>query len=77
MANTDGIMTVEALSTQGGLRPPLEVETAAGDIGPCCWLDNPRSIQVKAGTEVIANVEMVLGSTTSQSFVVNVSIARP
>ena len=75
VATSDGIMTLEAVPTQGGAHPPLEVETAAGDIGPCCWLDNPRSIQVTAGTEVIANVEMVLGSTTTQSFTLTTSMA--
>ncbi len=74
VATSDGIMMLEALPTQGGAHPPLEVETAAGDIGPCCWLDNPRSIQVTAGTEVIANVEMVLGSTTTQSFTLTTSM---
>ena len=77
VATRDGTMMLEAVSTQGGAHPPLEVETAAGDIGPCCWLDNPRSIQVKAGTEVIANVEMVLGSTISQSFTLSTSMAPP
>ena len=70
----DGVIAVEALSTQGEARPPLEVETVDGS--SCCSerLENPTSIAVTAGTEIIVNVEMKLGSTTSQSFVVNTSI---
>jgi hypothetical protein len=76
VAPSDGIMTVEALSTQGGARPPLEVETVG--VSPCCSerMGNPTSIQVRAGTEVVAHVEMVSGSTTSQSFTLNTSMAR-
>lgn len=46
VAPSDGVMTVEALSTQGGARPPLEVETA--NVSPCCSerMGNPTSIQV-------------------------------
>ena len=76
VAPSDGIMTLEALSTQGGAHPPLEVETVGA--ATCCSerLGNPTSIQVTAGTVVVANVEMVLGSTTSQSFSLNTSMAR-
>jgi hypothetical protein len=76
VAPSDGIMTLEALSTQGGAHPPLEVETLGA--ATCCSerLGNPTSIQVTAGTVVVANVEMVLGSTTSQSFSLNTSMAR-
>ena len=74
VAPGDGVIAVEALSTQGEARPPLEVETVDGS--SCCSerLENPTSIAVTAGTEIIVNVEMKLGSTTSQSFVVNTSI---
>ena len=76
VATTDGIMTLEALSTQGGAHPPLEVETVG--VSPCCFerMGNPVSIPVTAGTEVVANVEMVYGSAASQSFVLNTSIGR-
>jgi hypothetical protein len=76
VAPSDGIMTVEALSAQGGARPPLEVETVG--VSPCCSerMGNPTSIQVTAGTEVVAHVEMVSGSATSQSFTLNTSMAR-
>jgi hypothetical protein len=77
VAPADGIMTLEAVSTQGGAHPPLEVETVG--VLPCCSerMGNPTSIQVTVGTEVIANVEIVLGSTISQSFTLNTSMARP
>jgi len=77
VAPSDGVMTLEAVSTQDGARPSLEAETAGGD-GPCCAerLENPTSIQVTAGTEVVVHVEMVLGSTTSQSFTLTTSLAR-
>jgi hypothetical protein len=69
-------MTLEAVSTQGGAHPPLEVEKFGGP--NCCSerMGNPTSIQVTAGTEVIANVEMVSGSTTSQMFTLTTSLAR-
>jgi len=77
VAPGDGIMTLEALSTKGGAHPPLEVETVGAP--NCCSerIGNPTSIQVTAGTIVVANVEMVPGSTTSQSFTLNTSMARP
>ena len=76
VAPSNGVMTLEAVSTQGGAHPPLEVETVG--VSPCCSerMGNPTSIQVTAGTEVVVNVEMVLGSTTSQSFTLNTSMAR-
>lgn len=76
VAPADGIMTLEALSTQAGARPGLEVETVG--VSPCCSerMGNPVSIPVTAGTEVVANVEMVYGSAASQSFVVITSIGR-
>jgi hypothetical protein len=72
----NGIMTLEALSTQAGARPGLEVETVG--VSPCCSerMGNPISIPVTAGTEVVANVEMASGSAVSQSFVLNTSIVR-
>jgi hypothetical protein len=75
LATTDGIMTVEGLSTQGGVRPLLEIESGSG--ATCCnySMGNPTSIPVTAGTEVRVNIEMVWGSTTSQSFAVHTSMA--
>jgi hypothetical protein len=76
VAPSDGIMTLEAVSTHGGAHPPLEVETVG--VSPCCSerMGNPTSIQVRAGMEVVVNVEMVLGSTTSQSFTLNTTLVR-
>jgi hypothetical protein len=70
----DGVMTVDALSTQDSTRPPLEVEIKGT---PVDWsLRNPKSpFQVTAGTEVVVHVEMASTSTTSQSFVVNTCLA--
>jgi hypothetical protein len=74
VAPSDGIMTVEALSTQGGAHPPLELETV--NVSPCCSerIANPTSIQVTAGTEVVARVEIVSGSA-GQSFTLKTSMA--
>lgn len=69
----DGVLTVEAVSTvPGGARPSLEVETVG--VIPCCSerLENPTSLRVSPGTEVVTNVEM-LASGASQSFVVKTS----
>jgi len=72
-----GVMTIEALSTTNGPPPLLEVEIIAGGEGPCCSerLENPTSIVVTAGTEVVAHVEMPSGSA-SQSFTLNTSMRR-
>jgi hypothetical protein len=75
VALNDGIMTLEAVSTQGGARPGLEVETLSGVFGSPL-LGNPTSIQVTAGKEVLANVEISWGSTASQSFTLTTSMAR-
>ena len=73
---SDGVLTVEGLSMQGGTHPPLEVEV---NQTPVDWsTQNPKSpFQVAAGTEVVVHVEMPATSTTSQSFVVNTSMSRP
>jgi len=43
----------------------------------CCSqrLENPTSIKVTAGTEVIAHLEMVSSSTTTQAFTLTTSMA--
>jgi hypothetical protein len=76
VAPSDGVLTLEAVSTQGGERPLLEVETVGAP--RCCAerLGNPTSIQVTAGTEVVANIEMAVGATSSQAFRLNTSISR-
>jgi hypothetical protein len=76
VAPIDGVMTLEAVSTQGGVHAPLEVETVRVGVSPCCSerMGNPTSIEVTAGTEVVANVETLLGSTTNQSFTLTTSM---
>jgi hypothetical protein len=69
-------MTLEAVSIQGGAHPPLEVETVGAPNSCSERMGNPTSISVTAGTEVWANVEIIWGSTTSQSFVLNTSMVR-
>jgi len=73
MAPNDGSVTIEALSTQDGARPVLEVETVG--VSPCCSerIGNPTTIQVTAGTTIVIHVEMPSSSTSAQSFVVNTS----
>jgi hypothetical protein len=68
VAPTDGVVTIEAVSTQTGTHPPLEAETIG--VQPCCSerLGNPTSLQVKAGTEVVVSVEIPLGSPGSETF---------
>jgi hypothetical protein len=81
VAPIDGILMLEALSTPGGARPPLEVEIVAiaapGKPGCCAErLENPTSMVVTAGTEVVANIEMLSRSTNAQSFTLITSV-RP
>jgi hypothetical protein len=74
VALTAGTLTIEAVSTQDGAHPPLEVEVADE---PVDWsLQNPKSFQVAARTEVAVNVEMGAASTTSQSFMLTTSMTR-
>jgi hypothetical protein len=75
VASTNGVITVEATSDDGSARPPLEIEVVSGN-GPCCSerMGNPISIPVTAGTEMVANIEMVWGSTTAHSFVLNTTL---
>jgi hypothetical protein len=72
VAPYDGAVTIEALSTQ---HPPLGVETVG--VSPCCSerMGNPTTIRVTAGTTIVANVEMLSSSISSQSFVVNTSLS--
>ncbi len=72
---TDGLLTVEALPIGGGSRPPLVVAVYAGNRVLDERLGNPVSVQLTGGTEVIAFVEMVSGSPTTQSFTLTTSIA--
>jgi hypothetical protein len=76
MVPGDGLMTAESVSAQNGAHLLLEVEV---NHVPADWsMRNPTPpFPVTTGAEVVMNVEMPSGSTTSQSFVVNTSIAQP
>ena len=76
VAPNDGAVTIEAVSTQDGAHPPVEVETRG--VSPCCSerMGNPTTIQVAAGTVIVVNVEMRASSTSTQSFVVNTSLPQ-
>jgi hypothetical protein len=69
-----GMMTLEAVPTAGGAHPPLVVLVIQGNRLLLERLGNPVSIPVTAGTEVIAHVEMVAASTTSQTFTLTTSM---
>jgi hypothetical protein len=73
VAPSAGVMTLEALSTTNGPPPLLEVEIVTGGLAR---LENPTSIPVTAGTEVVAHVETPVGSASSQTFTLNTSM-RP
>jgi hypothetical protein len=74
VALTAGTLTIEAVSTQDGAHPSLEVEVGGE---PVDWsLQNPKFFQVTAGTEVVVNVEMSAASITRQSFMLTTSMTR-
>ena len=74
VAPTDGVITIEAVSTQTGTHPPLEAETAG--VQPCCSerMGNPTSVQVRSGTEVVVSIEILFGSATNQTFTLKTSV---
>jgi len=73
VAQNDGAVTIEAVSTRDGTHPRLEVEAIG--VTPCCSerIGNPTTVEVAAGTVIVVNVEMAASSNSSQSFVVNAS----
>ena len=75
VAQTDGMLTIEAVSTEGGSPPSLELEVLAPWF--CCIeeLKNPISIRVRTGTEVQVNIGMPERSTTAHSFIVRTSMS--
>ena len=74
---SNGIVRLEAHSTDDQTRPLLEVEIVEGP-SPCCHerLENPTSVAVAAGTELVANVEMPLDSSTGRSFTLTTTILK-
>jgi hypothetical protein len=71
---SDGILTVEALPTGGGARPPLVVQLIVAGRLLDERLGNPTSVRVTAGTEAVAFVEIPSSETTKQSFTLNTVI---
>lgn len=72
MAPIDGVMTIEAISVANGTHPSLTVETVNASVWP---LENPTSIPVSAGTEVMVNIEMPADSSTRESFMLTTAMA--
>jgi hypothetical protein len=78
VAPTDGVVTIDAQSLEGGARPPLEVEVVSGG-GLCCSerMENPTSIAATKGMEIVANVEMPWGTTASQEVILKTTLEQP
>ena len=76
IAQSDGVLQIEAVSTADGSHPPLDV-AVLNNSGP--WdqrMENPVSINVRTGTELAVNVAgMSENASTSQSFIVTTSMA--
>ena len=72
VAQRNGMLEVEAVSTQDGSHPPFDVEVWDST---CCHEGNPVSIKVKTGTTMVVSVYMPERSTTSQSFIVTTSMS--
>jgi hypothetical protein len=70
-----GMLRIEAVSTEDGSHPPLEVIPLK--YSPCCpQMENPISLNVQAGAELLVNVVgMSELSTASQSFIVTTSMS--
>jgi hypothetical protein len=77
MAQSDGVLQIEAVSTADGSRPPLDVAVVKNS-GPWAQrMENPVSINVRTGTEVRVNVVgMPENASTSESFIVTTSMLR-
>ena len=76
IAQSDGVLQIEAVSTADGSHPPLDV-TVLNNSGP--WdqrMENPVSINVRTGTELAVNIAgMSENASTSQSFIVTTSMS--
>jgi Carboxypeptidase regulatory-like domain len=76
VAQRDGVIRIEAVSTGDGSHPPLDV-TVLNNSGP--WdqqNENPASMNVRAGTELaVSVVGMPEDANTSQSFIVTTSMS--
>jgi hypothetical protein len=75
IAPTDGVLTVEALPSGDGSRPPLVVAVYAANRVLVERLGNPVSVEMTGGTRIIAFVSIAAGSPTAQSFQLTTSLA--
>jgi hypothetical protein len=73
MPATDGVLRVDAVSTQGGAASGLEIEDAALKNE---HLGNPGTVRVAAGKYVRVNVE-IPNNSPSQAFMVHTSLTPP
>jgi hypothetical protein len=73
MPAADGVLHVDALSTQGGAASGLEIEDAALQNE---HLGNPGSVRVTAGEYVRVNVE-IPNKSPAQTFMVHTSLTPP
>lgn len=70
-----GRLSIEVRTADGALHSQVEVETVNGS--SCCSerIQNPTSLDVTEGLEVVVRVEIPWDSVSSQSFVVNTQIS--
>jgi hypothetical protein len=73
MPTADGVLHVDAVSTQGGAASGLEIEDAALQNE---HLGNPGTVRVTAGKYVRVNVE-IPNNGPSQTFMVHTSVTPP
>jgi hypothetical protein len=68
VAIADGVLRLDVMSASNGTRPNLAIETVHP--APYLWrFENPVSIPVTAGTEVLANIELGASSPNRESYV--------
>jgi hypothetical protein len=74
VAQRNGMLKVEVVSAQDGSHPPFDLEVWDST---CCprYDENPASVRVTTGTQVLVSVYMPERSTTSQSFIVTTSVS--
>jgi hypothetical protein len=72
---TEGVLTVDALPTDGGPRPPVVVAVSAGTRVLAERLGNPVSVAVAGATKVVAFVAIASGAPAARAFTVTTSLA--
>jgi hypothetical protein len=70
-----GRLSIEVRTANGELHPQVEVETVNGS--SCCSerIENPTSLEVTPGLEIVVHVEIPWDSAGSQSFVVDTKMS--